>query len=270
MRSFVPVALVAAACAPGLCVARPAPLVCWNDVENPSCLTNAFVLPPSFTAMTWFEADAFAEFAPLLTYSSDFASWTDGFGLFTLENGSVAAFVRSLDDAVLMAPAPGTNAPCHVALSYSGAEATLYVNGLPAASTNFASSASLDCGAPLWAGTPKGTTASPSFEGLIWGARIFPSALGWREVASAYVADRIARRAASGAGALPLDSDGDGMPDEWELKHGFNPCDPSDAVRDPDGDGISNLDEFRRGLNPRVKARKSPAALLKSCTVYGP
>jgi hypothetical protein len=49
----------------------------------------------------------------------------------------------------------------------------------------------------------------------------------------------------------PLDSDGDGMPDAWEIQYGFNPADPSDAALDADGDGQSNLAEFLSGTDPR-------------------
>ncbi len=48
-----------------------------------------------------------------------------------------------------------------------------------------------------------------------------------------------------------LDSDGDGLPDWWELAHGFDPAIPADAVGDVDGDGLTNLQEFQAGTDPR-------------------
>jgi hypothetical protein len=48
------------------------------------------------------------------------------------------------------------------------------------------------------------------------------------------------------------DSDGDGMPDEWELKYGLNPHDPSDAAGDLNGDGYSNIEKFIYGLDPKA------------------
>jgi hypothetical protein len=47
-----------------------------------------------------------------------------------------------------------------------------------------------------------------------------------------------------------LDSDSDGMPDWWEIAHGLNPNDPSDAAQDKDGDGVTNLAEYRAGTDP--------------------
>jgi hypothetical protein len=41
-----------------------------------------------------------------------------------------------------------------------------------------------------------------------------------------------------------VDSDGDGMPDAWEIAFGLDPNNPSDASSDQDGDGISALEEF--------------------------
>ncbi len=49
---------------------------------------------------------------------------------------------------------------------------------------------------------------------------------------------------------VPVDSDGDGMPDDWERAHGLNPHDPSDGAADADKDGYTNLEEYLNGTNP--------------------
>lgn len=52
------------------------------------------------------------------------------------------------------------------------------------------------------------------------------------------------------AGVPYADCDGDGMPDDWELRYGLDPTDPSDANLDSDGDGYTNIEEFLNGTNP--------------------
>jgi pectate lyase len=48
------------------------------------------------------------------------------------------------------------------------------------------------------------------------------------------------------SGKVPLDSDNDGIPDAWEIKHGLNPHDPSDASLIGKY-GYSNIEEYLNG-----------------------
>jgi pectate lyase len=50
----------------------------------------------------------------------------------------------------------------------------------------------------------------------------------------------------------PVDTDGDGMPDEWELQFKLNPRNPADGPEDHDKDGYTNLEEFLNGTDPTV------------------
>ena len=52
--------------------------------------------------------------------------------------------------------------------------------------------------------------------------------------------------------AQPLDSDGDGIDDGYELRYRtfLNPFNPADAALDYDGDGWPNLDEYWNGTDP--------------------
>ena len=53
--------------------------------------------------------------------------------------------------------------------------------------------------------------------------------------------------------AGPVDSDKDGMPDQWEEKYGLNPNDASDANGDLSGDGYTNIEKYINGIDPTVK-----------------
>lgn len=52
---------------------------------------------------------------------------------------------------------------------------------------------------------------------------------------------------------VPADTDGDGMPDEWEIRFNLNPKNSGDAALDSDGDGYTNIEEYLNGTNPQEK-----------------
>lgn len=55
-----------------------------------------------------------------------------------------------------------------------------------------------------------------------------------------------------GSNPAKVDSDGDGMPDAWEVLHSLNPASAADAALDPDGDGLPNLSELQHHTDPHV------------------
>jgi hypothetical protein len=46
-----------------------------------------------------------------------------------------------------------------------------------------------------------------------------------------------------------MDTDGDGIPDGWEIAYGLDPS-ANDAQEDSDGDGRTNYEEYLAGTNP--------------------
>jgi Bacterial TSP3 repeat len=50
--------------------------------------------------------------------------------------------------------------------------------------------------------------------------------------------------------AVSKDSDGDGLPDLWEIRYGLDPHDSADGRADGDRDGLDNLSEMRLHMAP--------------------
>jgi hypothetical protein len=65
-----------------------------------------------------------------------------------------------------------------------------------------------------------------------------------------------------------IDTDDDGMPDDWELEYGFNPNDPSDAVADLDHDGLSNLGEYNNELGSTDPTTPFSGGRVKAVYTY--
>ncbi len=72
--------------------------------------------------------------------------------------------------------------------------------------------------------------------------------------------------AGNSPGVPPLDTDKDGMPDNWETEYGFNPNDAKDAALDFDKDGVTNLDEFKAGSDPIDVTKPSLLSATGSAT----
>ena len=52
------------------------------------------------------------------------------------------------------------------------------------------------------------------------------------------------------------DSDGDGIPDDYELANGLNPSDPTDAGTDNDNDGWDALSEYLMGTSANNRGER--------------
>ena len=50
----------------------------------------------------------------------------------------------------------------------------------------------------------------------------------------------------------PRDTDGDGMPDDWERSQGLDPTNAADGSLDRDGDGYTNVEDYLNSLTPSI------------------
>jgi hypothetical protein len=89
-------------------------------------------------------------------------------------------------------------------------------------------------------------------------------------VATAIAAGYVHNLAIRGNFLDNVDTDGDGMSDQWEIDNGFDRSNADDASQDSDGDGLSNLDEFLLGTPPRSMIGVEPSGTQVSAPVYGP
>lgn len=80
---------------------------------------------------------------------------------------------------------------------------------------------------------------------------------------SVVVTDSLGAQITSQPAQLWLDSDGDGLPDVWEIAN-FGSITNQNGAMDFDGDGISNLQEFRDGTSPTTTSSLLPRLYTRS------
>jgi pimeloyl-ACP methyl ester carboxylesterase len=74
-----------------------------------------------------------------------------------------------------------------------------------------------------------------------------------------------------------IDTDGDGLPDWWEMENGLDPSNPdtgntgvSDGYKDGDNDGWTNLQEYQNGTNPNgFNTPAAPTGLMVTLSSGG-
>lgn len=218
-----------------------------------------------FTVAAWVFVENAEPFSALVLRTADKSGWNDGFGLYLGEMGGLGGFVCSgIDANAVEGGEILSNCWTHVAMSYSGRNLSLYIDGKVAASREFQTEKPADATASLSIGPLAEGRKQSSFVGAIADVRIWSDALTpdqIKSVRSQFLGDSIDPND---------DDDGDGIPNGWEVRYGFDPRDGTDAHFDHDGDGLTNLQEFRLGRNPCVKAQNAVPSLIKSCTVVAP
>ena len=100
-----------------------------------------------------------------------------------------------------------------------------------------------------------GTIANGSSTAIDLLVSVFSATTNPISLTAAITSDALDTNTANNSSTLTTpvlaDSDRDGMPDTWELDHGFDPNNAADALLDFDGDGFTNLQEYVAGTDPR-------------------
>ncbi|MBK1792142.1 LamG-like jellyroll fold domain-containing protein [Persicirhabdus sediminis] len=195
-------------------------------------------IPVPWTASMWIKRNTATDWSKLLGSSSGsnyifFENWE--------EPRSIGTGYKGEDDYLFGYVAPG-NTWLHLTFVASNSSVDLYVDGSKVGSS-IRPSGSIAC--------PLGTIGGPDEESPL--ADLDEIAV-WNRALSTDEIKELRAKGLAGQPLMIIDSDGDGIPDYWEIMHGLDPNDPTDGAGDLSGNGYSNLNEYLAGTDPNNPA----------------